>query len=82
MIRKEVKLLVNTIDKVKTFVNINSRFDCTVDVISGRYVIDGKSIMGMFSLDLSKQLAIVIEAENAEDVTALIKLYEENELVA
>ena len=50
---KTVKILLNTIDKVKTFVNEITKFDYDFDLVSGRYVIDAKSILGIFSLDLS-----------------------------
>lgn len=46
MYQKKVKLLINSIEKVKRFVNINTNFIGDVDVCSGRYIIDGKSIMG------------------------------------
>ena len=48
---KTVKISLNSIDKVKAFVNEISKFDCDFDLVSGRYVIDAKSIMGIFSLD-------------------------------
>ena len=45
---KTVKISLNSIDKVKTFVNVINRFDAEFDLVSGRYVIDAKSIMGIF----------------------------------
>ena len=48
---KTLKISLNSIDKVKAFVNEISKFDCDFDLVSGRYVIDAKSIMGIFSLD-------------------------------
>ena len=53
---KTAKISLNSIDKVKAFVNEISKFDCDFDLVSGRYVIDAKSIMGIFSLDLSKPI--------------------------
>ena len=47
-----VKISLNSIDKVKNFVNDITRFDSDFDLVSGRYVIDAKSIMGIFSLDI------------------------------
>ena len=47
-------IMLNTINDVKGFVNIVCKYDFDVDLISGRYAIDAKSIMGIFSLDLSK----------------------------
>ena len=53
------------IDKVKSFVNDITKFDYDFDLVSGRYVIDAKSIMGIFSLDLSKPIDLNIHAEDA-----------------
>ena len=50
---KTVKISLNSIDKVKAFVNDVTKFNTDFDLVSGRYVIDAKSIMGIFSLDLS-----------------------------
>ena len=61
---KTVKISLNSIDKVKSFVNDISRFDFDFDLVSGRYVIDAKSIMGIFSLDLTKP--IKVEAHSAD----------------
>lgn len=63
---KTVKVLINTIDKVKDFVRDTSQFDADMDLISGRYVIDAKSILGLFSLDLSKPLELEIHAGQPE----------------
>ena len=56
-----------TIDKVKSFVNDLAKFDVDFDLVSGRYVIDAKSIMGIFSLDLSKPIDLNIHSENQID---------------
>jgi phosphotransferase system HPr-like phosphotransfer protein len=73
---KTVMISLNSIDKVKSFVNDISRFDYDFDLVSGRYVIDAKSIMGIFSLDLSKPIELNIHAgEGAEDVLAVLKPY-------
>ena len=57
---KTIKISLNSIDKVKTFVNVINRFDAEFDLVSGRYVIDAKSIMGIFSTDLSKPVNVRI----------------------
>lgn len=49
---KKVTVSLASINDVKSFVNIVSKYDFDVDLISGRYVVDAKSIMGIFSLDL------------------------------
>ncbi|MBQ2792750.1 MAG: HPr family phosphocarrier protein [Oscillospiraceae bacterium] len=60
-------ILLNTIVDVKDFVNTVARYDFDVDLVSGRYHIDGKSIMGIFSLDLSKAIKMEIHSENCEE---------------
>uniref|UniRef100_I5AUU0 HPr-related phosphotransferase system component n=1 Tax=Eubacterium cellulosolvens (strain ATCC 43171 / JCM 9499 / 6) TaxID=633697 RepID=I5AUU0_EUBC6 len=61
-----VQISLNSIDKVKNFVNSISKFDFDFDLVSGRYVIDAKSIMGIFSLDLSKPIDLNIHSEGTE----------------
>ena len=63
---KRINVSLNSIEKVKTFVNDINRFDCDFDHVSGRYVIDAKSIMGIFSLDLSKPIELIIHADGDE----------------
>ena len=60
---KTVKISLNSIDKVKSFVNDLTKFDTDFDLISGRYVIDAKSIMGIFSLDLTRPLELRAETD-------------------
>ena len=74
---KTVDISLNSIDKVKSFVNDINRFDYDFDLVSGRYVIDAKSIMGIFSLDLSKPITLNIHANGAdiEDVMAVLTQY-------
>ena len=74
---KNVQISLNSIDKVKAFVNEISKFDCDFDLVSGRYVIDAKSIMGIFSLDLSKPIDLNIHADgrNLDEVMEKIKSY-------
>ena len=73
---KTVQISLNSIDKVKSFVNSITQFDFDFDLISGRYVIDAKSIMGIFSLDLSKPIELAIHSEaNLEEIMEVIKPY-------
>lgn len=64
---KTVKISLNSIDKVKSFVNDITKFDSDFDLVSGRYVIDAKSIMGIFSLDLSNNIDLNIHSETEVD---------------
>ena len=61
-----VSISLNSIEKVKSFVNEIAKFECDFDLISGRYIIDAKSIMGIFSLDLSQNITLKIHAEENE----------------
>ena len=74
---KTDKISLNSIDKVKSFVNDITKYDYDFDLVSGRYVIDAKSIMGIFSLDLSKDIDLNIhaEGEEAENVLQVLKPY-------
>ena len=73
---KTLQISLNSIDKVKGFVNDITKFDCDFDLVSGRYVIDAKSIMGIFSLDLSKPLTLnVLVEHNSEEIMAVLENY-------
>jgi phosphotransferase system HPr-like phosphotransfer protein len=74
---KTVKISLNSIDKVKSFVNDITKFESDFDLVSGRYVIDAKSIMGIFSLDLSKPIDLNIHADEAasEKILETLKPY-------
>ena len=74
---KTVQISLNSIDKVKSFVNTITKYDNDFDLVSGRYVIDAKSIMGIFSLDLSKPINLNIHAEGAalDAILAVVQAY-------
>lgn len=69
----EVKL--QGIDEVKRFVQSSCASACNVDVSTGRYVVDGTSILGVLSIDLSKTLTVTISADLEQDITMLIESY-------
>ena len=71
---KTVQISLNSIDK--SFVNDITKFDVDFDLVSGRYVIDAKSIMGIFSLDLSKPIDLNIHAEeNVDTILSVLAPY-------
>ena len=73
---KTVHISLNSIDKVKAFVNDITKFDNDFDLVSGRYVIDAKSIMGIFSLDLSKPIELNIQSEgNVDEILSVLQPY-------
>ena len=73
---KTAKISLNSIDKVKAFVNEITKFDNDFDLVSGRYVIDAKSIMGIFSLDLSKPIELTIhESDEIDEILKALQPY-------
>lgn len=61
---KSINILLNSIEKVKKFVNVIATYDGEFDLASNRYVVDAKSIMGIFSLDLSSPLRLDVLDES------------------
>ena len=72
---KKATIRLATINDVKNFVSKVTLCDYDVDLISGRYAIDAKSIMGIFSLDLEKPIALEAHTDNADEFFAAIKQY-------
>ncbi len=72
---KTFNLLLSSINDVKDFVNIVSRYDFDVDLTSGRYVVDAKSIMGIFSLDLSKPIKVEVHDDNCDEFIDSLKKF-------
>lgn len=70
---KKVTVSLASINGVKSFVNIVSKYDFDVDLISGRYVVDAKSIMGIFSLDLSKPIDVEVMTDDCDSFIDEIK---------
>ena len=65
---KEFTVLLSSINDVKAFVNVVTKYDFEIDLTSGRYVVDAKSIMGIFSLDLSKPLILNADTDDEAKV--------------
>ena len=71
-----VTVNINSIEKVKKFVNVITIYDNDFDLVCDRYVIDAKSIMGIFSLDLSKPIDLTIYTDDdTSDVLEALKPY-------
>ena len=71
----EFYVLINTIERVKQFSAITGKETVDIDIIHGRYIIDAKSIMGIFSLDLAKPINLEIFSDDCADFLAKIKPY-------
>ena len=72
---KTFHLMLNSINDVKDFVNIVSRYDFDVDLTSGRYVVDAKSIMGIFSLNLSKPIKVEVHSDDCDEFMANLERF-------
>ena len=72
---KSVDIKLSSIQDVRDFVNIVSKYEMDIDLLSGRYIVDAKSIMGIFSLDLLKPIKLTAHAEDTDALFAEIKPY-------
>ena len=72
---KTFNVLISSINDVKNFVNTVSKYDYDIDLTSGRYVVDAKSIMGIFSLDLSKPIKVEIHNDDCDKLADELKPY-------
>ena len=70
-IMSSMKILIDSIVKVKEFNNLAVKFPCEIDIVSGRYIIDGRSLMGLFSLDLGKPVEMKFD-KKYEDLAKLL----------
>ena len=70
-----------TLEDVKAFSRLANQIECEIDVCTGRYVVNGKSIMGLFSIDLSRPVMVRLAEAGPEAETlkrALAKYVHEN----
>ena len=72
---KTLNVSLASINDVKNFVNIVAKYDFDIDLVSDRYVVDAKSIMGIFSLDLTKPIGVNLHTDNADEIMEELKPY-------
>jgi phosphotransferase system HPr-like phosphotransfer protein len=72
---KTVDIKLSSIEDVRNFVDIVSKYEIDIDLSSGRYIVDAKSIMGIFSLDLLKPIKLTAHSDNTDELFAEIKPY-------
>lgn len=75
---KSVTLRLSLVENVNQFVNIVSRYPFEMDLRAGRHVVDAKSILGIFSLDLSRPITLEIYSEDCEQLMTEIQPFIEN----
>ncbi len=68
----ETMVELKAINDVKDFVNTVMLFNYDIDLVSGRYAVDAKSIMGIFSLDLSKAIKLQAHTDEPEKLVAAL----------
>lgn len=70
---KSLEINLKMAENVKEFVTIVSKYDYEIDLRSGRFIVDAKSILGIFSLDLSKPVIVEIHSNNCDDLLKDLK---------
>lgn len=70
---KQVNIKLSLAENVKTFVNVVNRYPYDMDLRAGRHVVDAKSILGIFSLDLSKPITLEVYADECDDLLNQLK---------
>ncbi len=71
----QIRVRLATINDVKQFVHLVNRYPFDIDLVSGRYVVDAKSIMGIFSLDLSQPILVKVHSDEAEELLSALEVY-------
>lgn len=72
----EFYIKVDSVDKIKDFVKVTNKIVPDMDLIVGRYIIDAKSIMGIFSVDLTRKICLKIHSDNEKECTEIRKKLE------
>lgn len=75
--KTRVTVNLNDFTKARKFINEVGKFISDIDVVSNRYVIDAKSIMGIFTLDLSKSIDVVIHSEDEYEIAKFNEIMKE-----
>ena len=70
---KSVKISLEMAQKVKEFVNVTQNYPCEILLKSGKYVVDAKSLLGIFSLDLAKPVTVEIHSDDCQDLLDALK---------
>lgn len=70
-----MNIILDSVDKVKDFVREMSRFETDIDLVSSRFIVDAKSLMGIFSLDLTKPIEVRILDKQDERLINTIEKY-------
>lgn len=69
---KKFSVLLDSVDKIKSFCEVTNQFDIDVDIVAGHYMIDAKSILGVLSLDLSEPIKFKIHTMMDDEANGII----------
>lgn len=72
---KTATIKLSSIEAVRNFVDVVRKYDCEIDLSSGRYLVDAKSIMGIFSLDLMNPIKLTVHSDDCDELMNEIKDY-------
>jgi len=70
---KKVQLKLVTVEDIRSIVNILAKYTVDLDIRQGRYIVDARSLMGIFSLDLLKPIDFVIDSDDEKIVNAVLE---------
>ena len=70
---KQINIKLSLAENVKTFVNMVNRYPYDMDLRAGRHVVDAKSILGIFSLDLNKPITLEVYTDDCVDLMDALK---------
>ena len=73
---KSIKISLEMAQRVKEFVNITQNYSFEILLKSGKYIVDAKSILGIFSLDLSQPITVEVYSDNCDELLAQLKKFE------
>lgn len=76
---KKITINLNTVSEIKKFINVVSAFESDVDIISEHYVCDAKSIMAVFSYNLTKPVQVEIHSNNENEIEKFVNAMKEFE---
>lgn len=71
-----VTISLSQVSQVQEFVNLVTKFPYDVDMVSGRYTVDAKSMLGIYSLDLSRPLQVLIYSDDCEDLKKSLEAFQ------
>ena len=74
----EKTLIIGSFDYVKMFVDLACTKDYDIELMSGKYIVNAKSIMGVFSLDLTKPVIMVAHCDNVAELSRQVEQFAYN----